>query len=99
MEKSKKKLTNAEIDVDNMVINDTKEVFYLLHKVRISRGISTVDICAKIGLSESAYYRATNNFKSQGRCSPTLKILNSLATALGYEILLVDKKNKNDEDN
>jgi transcriptional regulator with XRE-family HTH domain len=97
MENSKKKSTENEINIDNTVINDTKKVFYLLHKVRIRKGIPTSEICGKIGIHQSAYSRYINSFESQNKVSPKLDVLSRFAEVLGYEIRIVEKKIENEQ--
>ena len=99
MEKHKKKSTIFEKELQEALINDTKRAFYLLHKVKKERGISTVYICDTLGISKSSYYRYISEFDSQNRCSPKVNILNKFLNALGYEILIVEKNNEKDVGN
>jgi transcriptional regulator with XRE-family HTH domain len=93
MEESEKKSTTSEVTIENTLIKDTKKAFYLLHKVRISKGIKAAEIYSKIGIQQSAYSRYINSFKSQNSSSPKLDVLSRFADALGYEIRFVEKKN------
>ena len=99
MKKNEKKLTEIEKQLKNTPVNDTRKAFYLLSKVKNSRKIKTADICAKMGIAQSSYYRYLIDFKSQKSCSPKLSVLNKFLDALGYEIRIVDKKTENEKHN
>tara|TARA_R110002126_G_scaffold197836_4_gene345562 strand:- start:2154 stop:2453 length:300 start_codon:yes stop_codon:yes gene_type:complete len=99
MENTEKKLTINNITGDDTLITSAKEAFYLLHKLRINKGVSVAKICNKTRLHQTAYSRYLNDFKSQNRCAPKVDFLIRFADALDCEIRIVNKKIENDQDN
>lgn len=91
MKNEENKSTNKRMNVDNMLITDTLDAFFILDKVRINRGISVGEISAKMGVKESMYYRYRSAYASQKKYKLSFDTLYRLIDALGYEIRCVDK--------
>ena len=92
MEKEEKFSTTSNKWNDEVPFYGAKQAFLILHKLRIKRGISVREICAKIDISQSSYSRYMNDFKSQNKCAPKVSVLMRYADALGYEFNIVNKK-------
>ena len=94
MENIEKKLTINFSTTKNIQINDGKQAFYILHKVRIEKGIKIADLCRKIGLPNTMYHRYLQYYEKQQTNSPPVTVLSTFAEAIGYEIQIVEKKTK-----
>jgi len=88
MKKEEKKLTVNQLDVDNLVINDSLEVYNKLLKIGISGGLTIAEISAKTGLNKQSIYRYKSDYDSQKKTFPKLNTILKLSSALGYEIRL-----------
>lgn len=91
MKKSKKKSTEEQNDVNRLSITTSLEAYYILSKIRKERGISVKEICAKLGISESAHYRYTSNYKSQKKVQPSMALIIRFCDVLDYDLRIVNK--------
>ena len=89
MENSEKKLTHSP---SHWLITDSLDTFRQLNKLREESGISVKDICIKMDISTSQYYRYISEYPSQKKVQPSLMILRKYAEAMGYDIQIIKSK-------
>jgi DNA-binding phage protein len=92
MIKSKLISTKNEIEVDNIVIMGSLDVYNKLLEIGISKGFSIAEISLKTGINKQSIYRYNSQYESQSKTSPKLSTILKLTTLFGYEIRLCKVK-------
>jgi predicted transcriptional regulator len=87
------KLTGLENSGEIRGFSSAKELYYILSKVLINRGIKKSDFHDKTKIDKTSHARYISGLDKKYSVSPKLPVLMEFADFLGYEIVLL-KKNK-----